>query len=72
MLKCQVDYRYIGICKVVHLRLEDVVMKTIAFVLCLEDYLKFLLVGSSMIACYVVAGPYINITALNLIIKIIK
>jgi hypothetical protein len=50
-------------------------MKTIVFVLCLEDYLKFLLVGlvdRSMIVFYVVADPYINITALNLIIKIIK
>jgi hypothetical protein len=47
-------------------------MKTIAFVLSLEDYLKFLLVGSSMIVCYLVADPYINIKTLNLIIKIIK
>jgi hypothetical protein len=47
-------------------------MKTIAFVLWLESYLKFLLVGSPMIVCYVFADPYINITALNLIIKIIK
>ncbi len=63
MLKIQVDYRYIGICKVVHLRLQDVVIKTIVFVLCLEDYLKFLLVGlvdRSIIVFYVVADPYIK------------
>jgi hypothetical protein len=50
-------------------------MRTIAFVLWLESYLKFCSVGlvdSSRIVCYVVADPYINITALNLIIKIIK
>jgi hypothetical protein len=47
-------------------------MKAIAFVLWLESCLKFLLVGSSMIVCYVFADPYINITTLKLIIKILK
>ena len=38
-------------------------MRTIAFFLCLKDYLKFLLVGlvdRSIIVFYVVADPYIK------------
>jgi hypothetical protein len=50
-------------------------MKTIAFVLWLESYLELCSVGlvdRSMIVCYVVADPYVNIKTLKLIIKIIK